>query len=124
MSDRVRKAVGLILLLTGLLLVTLPLLKPTDQAKRYYRAAGNRNWIPKEIRAEQNGSVRVNEADAETLQLLPGIGPAYAERIITERQKNGPFHYPEDLEAVRGIGPQVLAGFRNMLDMTTDEGGN
>ena len=89
MSDRIRKAIGLILLLTGLLLITLPLLEPTDPAKRFYRATGNRYRISGEIPTEQNGSVRVNEADAETLQLLPGIGPAYAERIIAERRENG-----------------------------------
>lgn len=58
--------------------------------------------------APDNGRVDLNSADAHTLQRLPGIGPALAERIVTFRIRNGPFLFAEDLLMVRGIGKKTL----------------
>ena len=61
--------------------------------------------------SDQNASgskINVNKADAETLQGLPGIGPAYASRIIEYRQKNGPFTSYEQLLNIKGIGKKRL----------------
>lgn len=124
MSDRSRKTVALILITAALLLTTLPIMLLRKPAGQEYDTSGKGAWVLKEIGTEQNGNVRVNEADTTELESLYGIGPAYAERIIEERKKNGPFYYPEDLEAVNGIGPQRLSGFRTMIDMTAYEGGN
>lgn len=55
--------------------------------------------------------VDVNQAAAEDLQRLPGIGPALAERIIAERRTR-PFSSIDDLERVRGIGPATVARLR------------
>lgn len=52
--------------------------------------------------------VNVNQATAEQLTSLPGIGPAMAKRIVDFRQKNGPFKKVEDLLSVRGIGEKKL----------------
>ena len=123
MSDRIAKAAGIILLLASVLLIILSLPGKISSV-RSYPTAGNRSWVLEPIRTEQNGDVLINRTDAETLQTLPGIGPAYAGRIIEEKQANGPYYYPEDLEAVLGIGPQTLANFRNLIDMTLEEGGN
>lgn len=51
----------------------------------------------------------LNRAGVEDLQLLPGIGPALAERIVAHRSREGRFREPEDLLAVSGIGPATLA---------------
>ena len=123
MSDRFAKTAGILLLLVSILLVALSFPGNSNSVKSY-RAAGNRRWVLEPIRTEQNGDVRINQADTGILQTLPGIGPAYAGRIIEEKLENGPYHYPEDLKAVRGIGPQTLAGFRDRIDMTLEEGGN
>lgn len=63
-------------------------------------------------RASQQGVVNVNTATSEQLQLLPGIGPALAERIIAFRESNGPFEKVDELVAVRGIGDKSLTKLR------------
>ena len=55
------------------------------------------------------GPVNVNTADVATIaKELDGIGKAKAQAIVEYRQKNGPFHAPEDLLKVEGIGQKVL----------------
>ncbi|PKL92109.1 MAG: hypothetical protein CVV21_04995 [Candidatus Goldiibacteriota bacterium HGW-Goldbacteria-1] len=48
--------------------------------------------------------VNINQAPAEELVKLPGIGPSYADKIITYRKENGGFKSPEELQKVKGIG--------------------
>ncbi len=55
-----------------------------------------------------DGEINVNTADLDMLMLLPGIGETIAMEIIIERKSNGPFHFPEDLLAVKGIGAKKL----------------
>ena len=62
------------------------------------------------------GTVDVNTADVAALCTLKGVGPALAQAIVTERELNGPFSYPEDLIVVKGIGAKTLARFRDQLD--------
>lgn len=52
--------------------------------------------------------ININIASAEDLQLLPGIGPLLAERIIAYREENGPFEIPGELMNVPGIGEKKL----------------
>jgi competence protein ComEA len=71
-------------------------------------------------RPKQEGAVNVNTASSEQLQLLPGVGPALAERIIAFREANGPFEKVDELVAVRGIGEKSLAKLRPYV-VTTGE---
>lgn len=59
--------------------------------------------------------VNINEADAEVLQLLPRIGPAMAQRIISYRNAHGNFRSPDDLLNVIGIGPKTLEQLLPMI---------
>ena len=53
--------------------------------------------------------IDLNRADAETFELIPGIGPALSRRIIADRHARGSFAAVEDLVRVQGIGPKRLA---------------
>ncbi len=53
--------------------------------------------------------VNLNEASAEELELLPGIGPVLARRIVDERARNGRFTSLLDFQRVPGIGEKTAA---------------
>ena len=57
--------------------------------------------------AEQSGKININTAPLEELIKLKSIGPAYAKKIITYRDTNGPFANPEDIIKVKGIGQKT-----------------
>lgn len=59
--------------------------------------------------------VRVNTADAASLDSLPGVGPVLAARIVAYREANGPFETVEDLLDVPGIGESKLAAMRDAV---------
>ena len=56
--------------------------------------------ISKGEAVEVDYPININTADYATLKLLPGIGDAYAKRIIKFREKHGGFDQVEH----RGIG--------------------
>lgn len=63
-----------------------------------------------------SGLVNINSADSQTLQEIPGVGPATAEKIIAYRTENGRFSSIEDLKNVSGIGDKT---FEKMKDKIT-----
>ncbi|RFA14386.1 hypothetical protein B7R21_06945 [Subtercola boreus] len=52
--------------------------------------------------------VNVNTADQTTLETLPHVGPAMAQRIIAWRTENGRFTQVDDLKNVSGIGDRTF----------------
>jgi competence ComEA-like helix-hairpin-helix protein len=59
--------------------------------------------------------VNINTATSEELQLVPGIGPSTAEKILRMRKSYGPFKSVDDLLAIRGLGPKRLEKMRKYL---------
>lgn len=62
-----------------------------------------------------SGPVDVNRATVDELDGLPGVGPATAAAIVTERERNGPFVHVDDLDRVPGIGPAKLEALRDLV---------
>ena len=62
-----------------------------------------------------------NSAGVVELSMLPKIGPTTAQRIIEERETNGPYHEDIDLLRVRGIGAKTLAAFHQHLRFAAKE---
>ncbi len=54
-------------------------------------------------------SIDLNTATAEQLQTLPGIGEKRAADIVADREKNGPYRFPEEITRVKGIGEETVA---------------
>jgi len=59
--------------------------------------------------------IDINNADQGQLQLLPGIGPALAGRILDDREEHGPFDTIEALDRVPGIGPKTIEKLRGSV---------
>jgi comEA protein len=59
--------------------------------------------------------VNINTANSEQLQLVPGIGPATADKILQMRKSYGAFKSVDDLLAIRGLGPKRLEKMRKYL---------
>jgi competence protein ComEA len=57
--------------------------------------------------AEESGKININTANEEQLTALPGVGEAYAVKIVEFRKAHGPFKSPEDLMQVTGIGAKT-----------------
>ncbi|HEX6159201.1 MAG TPA: helix-hairpin-helix domain-containing protein [Thermoanaerobaculia bacterium] len=52
--------------------------------------------------------IDVDRASATELEVLPGIGPALARRIVATRDSSGPFGSLDALQSrVRGVGPAL-----------------
>ncbi len=56
--------------------------------------------------------IDVNSAEEAQLDLLPGIGPRLAARIVLERSSEGLFASVDDLARVSGIGPRLIERLR------------
>ena len=61
----------------------------------------------------------LNRATADQLESLPGIGAVKAAAILAVRDTKGGFKTMEELEAVRGIGPALVAKLRPLVVLGT-----
>src|SRR5215216_745973 len=59
--------------------------------------------------------ININTASAAELDVLPGIGPTTAQKIIAYREQNGPFINAEDIINVSGIGPGTYERMKDLI---------
>lgn len=64
-----------------------------------------------------SGRISLNKASAAQLDSFPGIGPAYAQRIVDYRTEHGPFRSIDDLTNVQGIGPATVEKIRDLVEL-------
>lgn len=69
---------------------------------------------PDPVPEPQSRRINVNQASADDLQDLPGIGPELARRLVATRKKSA-FRDDQDLLKVVGIGKKKLAALRPHL---------
>ncbi len=75
---------------------------------------------PKPVRKLEPGQrvdyrVDLNKASEGELDLLPGIGPARAKRIVEYRQSHGPFKELADLTRVPGMNSAAVEKLRGLV---------
>ena len=111
---------------TVLALVSLGLSVGRPDTDRERRSAAS---SARSLQAEESAAARalargdridVNRSSAAELELLPGIGPALASRIVSYRNQHGDFASPEALLRVRGIGVKTMKRVRAMVKAGKD----
>lgn len=70
---------------------------------------GEMGVVVQEGSSSLSEQLSINQATAEELQTLNGIGPSKADAIIQYREEHGPFQKIEDLLEVPGIGEATLS---------------
>lgn len=63
------------------------------------------------------GKININTASLEDLMRLPGIGPAFASRIIQHRERHGGFASLMDLKKIRGIGEKRFERIKDRVKL-------
>ena len=71
-------------------------------------------WISAPV-AFAAGALNVNQASADELVTLKGIGPVYAERIVEYRTEQGSFDSVQDLTEIQGIGDKTVAAIKDRI---------
>ena len=66
------------------------------------------------------GTLNLNTATLEQLRMLPGVGPAKAQRILDFRKGKGNFQRVRDLRRVKGFGYKTLQTLTPYLSVTGD----
>lgn len=61
--------------------------------------------------------VNINTADEQSLENVPGLGPAKAKAIFNYRHQHGKFSALEDLTQVPGIGDKLLVRIKGHLTL-------
>lgn len=61
------------------------------------------------------GLVDINTASVAEMDELPGVGPSTAQKIVDDRETNGPFSTPEDLMRVPGIGAKKFDALKDLV---------
>jgi competence protein ComEA len=64
--------------------------------------------------------VNLNTAGSAELQMVPGIGPSTADKILQTRKSYGAFKSVDDLLAIKGIGQKRLEKMREYLVVGKD----
>jgi len=61
--------------------------------------------------------ISINRGTVAELDTLPGIGPAKAQAIVDYRTAHGLFKRLEDLQNVKGIGPETYEDLKSFITL-------
>lgn len=65
--------------------------------------------------ATPSAKININTASVTELDLLPGIGPVTAQRIVDYRLQNGDFKTPDDIKNVPGLGDSKFESLKDLI---------
>lgn len=94
-----------------------PLAEPVPPPPRREEPLAGRPCVgaPTRTRATPEDPVYLNDATAEDLRRLPGVGPKRAEAILRARAAKGRFSKLEELMRVKGVGRATLRKWRPLV---------
>jgi competence protein ComEA len=91
--------------------------KPPDEATQKPtptpdKSAAKSSTVKTQTKSAPSRKINLNKASLDDLTLLPGVGPATAEKIIEHRKTSGAFSSVDDLDEIKGIGEKKLDKIR------------
>lgn len=89
---------------------------PVVESQSFVSSSGSGQVAGEETSSSNvSGAVNLNSASTSQLDSLPGIGPAYAGRIIEYREANGGFKSIDEIQNVKGIGPKTFEKLKDLI---------
>ena len=70
---------------------------------------------PSKETTTETSKIAINQASAEEIQKLDGVGQKKADAIIKYRNEHGPFHSLDDLKQIRGVGDKTIENWKDQL---------
>ena len=92
-----------------------PVAETSNQTSGTVAGASTTTSASKTAVQPTTGKININTATASELDTLPGIGPAYAGRIIDYRNANGGFKSIDEIKNVKGIGDKTFEKFKDKI---------
>ena len=89
--------------------------EPSQQAPQQTQPTQEPQEAPAEPSQPQSNQIDINTAGLDELQMLKGIGPVTAQRILDHRTRIGRFDSVDQLLEVKGIGAKTLEKFRDQV---------
>ena len=88
---------------------------PNQNEEEYKITEGMEGIQTNEDINKNNELININTATQTELELLPGIGPSTATKIIDYREENGEFETIDDIKNVPGIGEAKYETIKNSI---------
>lgn len=88
---------------------------PNQNEEEYKITEGMEGIQTNENINKNNELININTATQTELELLPGIGPSTATKIIDYREENGEFETIDDIKNVPGIGEAKYETIKNSI---------
>jgi competence protein ComEA len=89
-----------------------PILQPAARPAPLHGASSSAGSTAASPDPSLGRRININTASVAELEVLPGIGPALARRIVDDRTASGPFASLDHLDRVKGIGPRTIEKLR------------
>lgn len=86
-----------------------------DTAQSDDQTDSDNRWFNNNIPTVKIQSININEADSFQWQLIKGIGPRLANRIVRYKDRLGGFYEIEQIEEVYGLRPETFLAISHML---------
>jgi competence protein ComEA len=115
-----RSAIGVLgVLVAGLSLAALAAQQPPPAAPAGVASTRAPSPTSAALRALRDGArIDLNRAQPGDLELLPGLGPKLARRIVEHRRVHGAFRTSDELLQVHAIGPRTLQRLKPLLEVS------